>query len=63
MVDCNRIDSVPTVLQSLLVGGIDYSQDAIVMSGCPNMADCVTKGWTHDKGRGGRSVNRSATVE
>ena len=33
--------SVPTVLHSLLVGGIDYSQDAIVMCGRPKMARTV----------------------
>ena len=47
---------MPTVLHSLLVSGIDYSQDAIVMCGRPKMACSVTEGWSHDEGRGGRSV-------
>ena len=45
-----------TVLHSLLVGGIDYSLDAIVMCGRPKMACSVTEGWSHDEGRSGRSV-------
>ena len=47
---------MPTVLHSLLVSGINYSQDAIVMCGRPKMAHGVTKGWSHDEGRGERSV-------
>ena len=47
---------MPTVLHSLLMGGIDYLQEAIVMCGRPKMASSVTEGWSHDKGRGGRSV-------
>ena len=45
-----------TVLYSLLVSGMDHSQGAIVMCGRPIMARSVTEGWSHDKGRGGRSV-------
>ena len=33
-----------------------YSQDATVMYGRPKMASGVTEGWSHDDGRGGRSV-------
>ena len=56
MLDCNRINFSSTVLHSLLVGGTDYSQDAIVMSGRPKMAHSVTEVWRHDEGSGGRSV-------
>ena len=38
------------------MSGIDYSQDAIAMCGGPKMARSVTEGWSHDEGRGGRSV-------
>ena len=48
--------SVPTVLHSLLVGGIDYSQYAIVTCGRPKMANSVIEGCSHDESRGGRSV-------
>ena len=47
---------MPTVLHSIVVGGIDYSQDAIVMCGRPKTAYSVAEGWSHDEGRGGRSV-------
>ena len=47
---------MPTVLHFLLVNGKDYSQDAIVMCGRSKMARSVTDGWSHDEGRGGRSV-------
>ena len=47
---------MPTVLHSLLVSGIDYSQDAIVMCGRRKMVRSVTKGWSDDEGRSGRSV-------
>ena len=47
---------MPIVLHSLLVSGIDYPQDAIVMCGRPEMAQSVTEGWSHDEGRGGKSV-------
>ena len=47
---------MPTVLHSLQVGGIHHLQDAIVMCRRPKMARNVTKGWSHDNGRGGRSV-------
>ena len=47
---------MPTVLHSLLVSDIDYSQDAVVMCGRPKMARNVTESWSHDEGRGGRSV-------
>ena len=58
MLDCNRIDFIAyyCMLLCLLVSGIDYSQDAIVMSGRPKMACSVTEGWSHDEGSGGRSV-------
>ena len=48
--------SIPPVLHSILMSGIDYSQDAIVMCGRLKMAHSVTEGWSHDKGRGERRV-------
>ena len=47
---------MPTVLHSLLVGGIDYSQDTIAMCGKAKMARSVTVGWTYDEGISERSV-------
>ena len=47
---------MPTVLHSLLVGGIHFSQDAIVMCRRPKMACRVKEGWSHDEGRGVKSV-------
>ena len=49
---------MPTVLHSLLVSGIDYSQDTIVMYGRPKMARSVTEGWSHDGGRSVTGVQR-----
>ena len=48
--------SIPPVLHSLLVGGIDYWEDTIVTCGRPRMVNSVTEGQSHDEGRGGRSV-------
>ena len=44
------------VLHSLLVGGIDYSHDAIVMCGGPKMACSVTEGSSHDEASCGRTI-------
>ena len=55
---------MPTELHCLLVGDIDYWQDATVTCGRPGMASSVTKAQRHEEGRGGRSVtgvHRSVT--
>ena len=50
--------SVPTGLHCLLVGAIDYWQDAIVKCGRHGMSGSVTIKCIrrHDRGKGGRSV-------
>ena len=40
----------------ILVGGTDYWKEAVVMRGSPSMAGIVTKGWSHDDSKGGRSI-------
>ena len=47
-----------TGLHCLLVGGIDYWYDIIVMCGRPGMAGSVTEARSNGEGRGGRSVTR-----
>ena len=47
---------MPTGLHCLLVGGINYWQNAIVICRRPGMPSSVTKTLNHDEGSGGRSV-------
>ena len=47
---------MPTWLHSLLVGGINYWQGAIVKCGGPGMAGSVAEAQSHDEGVDGGSV-------
>ena len=49
-------------MHCLLVGGIDYWQDIIVMCGRPRLASSVTEAWSRDKGRGERSEQECTGV-
>ena len=42
---------MPTGLHCLLMGAIDYWQDAVVRCGRHGMADSVTEVQSHDEGR------------
>ena len=47
---------MPTRLHCLLVGAINYWQEAVVKCGRHGMVGSVTKVQSHDEGKGGRSV-------
>ena len=53
---------MPTGLHCLLVGAIDYRQDAIVNYGRHGMAGNITEVQSHDKGKGGRRVTKFTGV-
>ena len=55
--------SVPTELHSLLVGGIDYSQDTFAMCGRLIMACNVTKGSSHDEDKSVTGLQREVDGE
>ena len=49
---------MPTGLYCLLVGTIDYRQDAIVMCGRHGLAGSIIEVQSYYEGNGGRSVTR-----